>query len=254
MFGRKKYKIGIALGGGGARGYAHLGVLQGLYEKGIKPDIISGVSAGAIAGAFIASGKTPKEAFEIMKGFGISDFTKFRIPRNGLLSLEKLKETLEREITEKNLEDLPIPFIVAVSDLFKGKINYLDAGPLSTLVQASASIPVLFDPVPYNNTLYADGGIFNNLPVEPLKKKCKKIIGVSISPVTEINELSGLIHLATRTFQLTINARHDIIRDNCDLFIEPPRLSEFDLLDTKNVNKIFDIGLQYTRELSIDGF
>lgn len=254
MFGRKKYKIGIALGGGGARGYAHLGVLQGLFEKGIKPDMISGVSAGAIAGVFIASGKSPREAFEIMKGFSISDFTKFRIPRNGLLSLEKLKETLEKEIKVKNLEDLPIPLVVAVSDLLNGHVEYLDKGPLSTLVQASASIPVLFDPVHYNDKLYADGGIFNNLPVEPLKEKCKKIIGVSISPVTEIKELSGLIHLATRTFQLTVNARHDIIKDNCDLFIEPPHLSDFDLLDTKNVNKIFDIGLQYTREMTIDGF
>ena len=254
MFGRKKYKIGVALGGGGARGYAHLGVLQALQEKGIKPDIISGVSAGAIAGVFIASGKSPKEAFEIMKDFGITDFTKFRIPRNGLLSLEKLKSTIEREVRYKNIEDLPVPFIIAVSDLLKGKVEYLDKGPLSTIVQASASIPVLFDPVPLNNTLYADGGIFNNLPIEPLKKTCKKIIGVSISPVQEIKELAGLIQLATRTFQLTVNARHDIIRDNCDLFIEPPRLCEHDLLDTKNVDKIFDIGYQYTHGLSIDGF
>lgn len=254
MFGRKKYKIGVALGGGGARGYAHLGVLQGLQEKGIKPDIISGVSAGAIAGVFIASGKSPKEAFEIMKGFGISDFTKFRIPRNGLLSLEKLQKTIEKEVAVKSLEDLPIPLIVAVSDLLKGHVDYLDKGPLSTIITASASIPVLFDPVPLNNTLYADGGIFNNLPVEPLKKHCKKVIGVSISPVQEIPELSGLIHLATRTFQLTVNARHDIIKANCDLFIEPPQLSEYDLLDTRNVNEIFEIGYQYTKELPLEGF
>jgi NTE family protein len=254
MFGPKKYEIGVALGGGGARGYAHLGVLQALLEKGIKPDIISGVSAGAIAGVFIASGKSPKEAFKIMKGFGITDFTKFRIPRNGFLSFDKLKKTIEKETLVKNIEDLPTPFIVAVSDLLKGKVDYLDKGPLSTIVQASASIPVLFDPVPLNNTLYADGGIFNNLPIEPLKEICQKIIGVSISPVREISELSGLIHLATRTFQLTINARHNTIKTNCDLFIEPPRLSEYDLLDTSNVDEIFEIGYQYTRDLTIEGF
>jgi NTE family protein len=254
MFSQKKYKIGVALGGGGARGYAHLGVLQALQEKGIKPDVISAVSAGAVAGVFIASGKSPKEAFEIMKHFGISDFTKFRIPRNGLLSFEKLKKTIEREVKANNIEDLPIPMIVAVSDLLNGKAVYLQKGPLSTLVLASASIPVLFDPIHYNNTLYADGGIFNNLPIEPLKKKCQKIIGVSISPVQEISELSGLIDIATRTFQLTVNARHNMIKKNCDLFIEPPQLSEYDLLDTSNVDEIFEIGYQYTKSLPIDGF
>lgn len=249
---KKIYDLGIALGGGGARGFAHLGVLQALKEKGIEPDIISGVSAGAIVGAYIAAGKQPREVLEIMKQYNFSGMAKLTRLKNGLLSLSKMKSNLDSHIKVKKIQDLDLPFIITVSNMLAGKVEYISKGPLSKLVQASASIPILFKPVEYKGSLYNDGGIFDNLPVKPLKEKCKKIIAVSISPIQKIDDLKNLKETATRMFQLAVNLPVDEIGNNCDLCIEPPKLSDYDVMDKKNADKIFDIGYQYVKDLEIN--
>ncbi len=252
MFGwNKKYKWGVALGGGGARGFAHLGVLKALYEKGIKPDVISGVSAGAIVGGFIVSGKTPDETFEIIRKYKFNDLTKLRIPRGGLLTLDKLKSTIELELSSERVEDLDIPLIISVSNILTGKIEYKKTGDLASLIQASASIPVLFRPVEIDGQLYADGGLLDNLPYDPLLSLCKKVVGVSISPVQELTELDGLVSIAARTFQLSVNTKTKEAKKACDIFIEPPELSKFDLLDTSNAEAIFNVGYEYAKSFKI---
>ncbi len=254
MFGKwkKEYKIGIALGGGGARGFAHLGILQALNEKGIKPNIISGVSAGAIAGAFIASGYSPKDAFEALKQYNFTGISGLNIAKTGLLSSAKMKSSLLKKLPTKKLEDLDIPLIVCVSNMLDGKPEYLTEGPLADIVQASASIPVLFSPVQLNGKLYSDGGIFDNVPVRILRKQCKRVIGVSISPIQEVKELTSLIQVSARMFQLAVNPSRGELENHCDLFIEPSDLCNYDIMDTKHAQEIFDIGYEYTRDLEID--
>ena len=248
----KNYDLGIALGGGGARGFAHLGVLQALEERGIKPDVISGVSAGAIAGAFIASGLKPKEAFEIIKKYKFTGISEFNIPKTGLLSSAKMKSRLLKKIETERLEDLATPLIICVSNMLDGKPEYLDKGPLADIIQASASIPVLFSPVELNGKLYSDGGIFDNVPVRPLKKICKKVIGVSISPIQQIAELTSLIQVATRMFQLAVNPSKAELKRRCDVFIEPAELCHYDIMDTKHAQEIFDIGYDYAKNMDIE--
>ncbi|MEO9870792.1 patatin-like phospholipase family protein [Ekhidna sp.] len=250
-FGKKKYNLGIAMGGGGARGFAHLGVMEALAEKGIKPDIISGVSAGAIAGAFIASGQSPRDAFDLMKKYNFTGLAKLTGFKQGLLSLTKMKEDLEKKIKAKNLEDLDIPLIVTVSNMLEGKVEYLSEGPLSTIVQASASIPIIFSPVEYQGKLYNDGGLFDNLPIKPLQDNCKKIISISISPIQKLDELKNLKEVVFRMFQLAINTSSEEIAANSDLCIEPLELANYDIMDTKNAEKIFEIGYNYAKNLDI---
>lgn len=249
---KKQYKIGIALGGGGARGFAHLGVMEALAEKGINPDIISGVSAGAIAGAFIASGKSPREALDIVKSYNFTGISELNIPKTGLLSSDKMKKGLLKNIEISKLEDLEIPLIVGVSNMLDGKPEYLTKGTLADIVQASASIPVLYSPVNIDGKLYSDGGVFDNLPVKPLLEKCEKVIGVSISPIQKIDELKSLIQVATRMFQLAVNPSTREIDRQCDVFIEPADLCNYDIMDTKHAQEIFDIGYEYTRGMDID--
>lgn len=248
----KKYDLGIALGGGGARGFAHLGILQALYERDIKPDIISGVSAGAIAGAFIASGHTPEEAFEAIKDYNFTGISELNIPKTGLLSSAKMKSKLLKKIPTEKMENLDIPLIICVSNMLDGKPEYLSEGPLATIVQASASIPVLFSPVDINGKLYSDGGIFDNVPVKVLRKQCKKVIGVSISPIQEIKELKSLIQVAARMFQLAVNPSTSELKSQCDVFIEPLDLCNYDIMDTKHAKEIYDIGYEYTKNMEID--
>ncbi|NCC74481.1 MAG: patatin [Sphingobacteriia bacterium] len=247
----KKFKTGIALGGGGARGFAHLGMLRALEEKGIKPDVISGVSAGAMVGAFIASGKSPDEIFRLMKDNKFTDFAQVIVPKSGLLSLDKVRKLLKKHLAIDNFSELKIPLYVAATNLLDGKTEYFNSGSLLDAVQASMSIPVLFSPVKIGKGLYADGGIMNNLPVDPLIGKCKRTICISISPVQKAKNIKTLIDAAVRTFQLSVEANTRGIEDKCDLFIEPEALADYDLLNTSHVDEMYDIGYEYCKNLKI---
>lgn len=248
-FGSRKPKWGVVLSGGGVRGYAHLGALQALAEKGIKPDLISGVSAGAIAGVFIASGMSPLEAFAALSKYTFRDVTRFRLPRNGLLSLDNLGDRIKGAIDCSSFEELQIPLVVGVSNLLSGKIEYIDHGPIAPIIQASASIPVLFSPVKHNDQLYVDGGLFDNLPAVPLKGKCRKIIGINVSPVQEIRQVNGLIDIASRSFQLGVASGMKEGKSLCDIFIEPQGLENYDILNSDHAQEIFDLGYRHTMKI-----
>ncbi|XOV94923.1 MAG: patatin-like phospholipase family protein [Bacteroidota bacterium] len=250
----KKYNIGIALGGGGARGFAHLGVLKALEEKGIKPDVIAGTSAGSLVGVFIAAGKTPDETMKLMKENNITDYAKVVLPVNGLLSLDNLETILKRHIDAETFEELDLPFFATVSALKEGKVVYQNKGKLIPFVKASASIPILFSPVKIEDECYVDGGLLDNLPIQPLMNCCKKIIAVSISPIQEVEEIDNLVGVAARTFQLSVNSQLHKIEENADLFIEPEGLEKYDILNTRHADELFEIGYKHTKELNLDGF
>jgi NTE family protein len=247
----KKHKLGIALGGGGARGFAHLGVLKALEEKDIVPDIIAGTSAGAIVGALIADGKTPDEIYGLLKDRGFFNFSRISIPKNGMLKLDGLKKELEKHISVDDISELEIPLIVAATNMNTGKVDFFDKGPIGDIVLASSSIPVLFSPVEIDGNLYNDGGVMMNVPVEALKDKCKHIIAVNVSPVRETKKLNNLINMSIRTFQLSINSNVRDCTEDCDIMIEPEGLEDFDILNVKHAKKMFDLGYEYTRKLEI---
>ncbi len=242
-------KIGIALGGGGARGFVHLGVLKALEEKGITPDIVSGVSAGAIIGAFIASGKKPSEIMELIKYSKFIDYAKLSLPISGLFNLDHFAENIKKDLLAKNFSDLKLPFYVAVSNLHSGRVEYLEEGPLIPAIQASCSIPVLFSPVELNGKLYVDGGLLDNLPYKPLLDKCDKIIAINVLPSSKNNKIGNLIEIAARTFELSVSINRELTQKECDLLIEPPGLENFSILDNSDGEKMFRIGYDYCRKI-----
>lgn len=246
-----KYKLGIALGGGAARGYAHLGVLQALKEKGIEADIYSGTSAGSVVGAFMAAGNDPETVFKLMKRDSFFDFAKMNLPTLGLMSLDKLGVHLKKHIPYDKLEDLPKPLIVTVSNLYSGKVRYLKKGSLVHAVQASSSIPVLFSPVKIEKELYVDGGVFDNLPYRPLTRICDKVIAVHICPVRPVNDLKNMIQIAARTFELSVNGNIREGQHKNRSIIAPIGIEQFDLLDTKNADKLFETAYTHTKKLSV---
>ena len=251
---KKKYKIGIALSGGGSRGFAHLGVLQALAEKNIHPEIIAGASAGAIVGVLIASGKNPAEAFEFMKIRRFTEFSQIHVPDLGLFSLEKLRKKISESIKEKDIKDLKLPMIITVTNLNKGTVEYLDEGPLDLLVMASSSIPILFSPVKYNGYQYVDGGLLDNLPVEPLKDLCEKVIAINVNPVSEMYEINNFRDMALRTFLLNVNSTLSEIDKSADVFIAPPGLDKYNILDPSRADEIYQIGYNHTRDLDLSIF
>ncbi|WP_408956261.1 patatin-like phospholipase family protein [Natroniella sp. ANB-PHB2] len=247
----KEKKIGLVLGGGGARGFAHLGVLKALEEKGINFDLISGVSAGSIVGVFLASGKGPEQIMELMKENKFTDYAKANLPVKGLLSLNNLKEKLKENLIERKFSDLKYPLYVGVTNLKVGEVEYLNEGALIPSVQASSSIPVLFSPVEIRDKIYVDGALIDNLPVKPLIGKCDKIVAINIMPLQRSEKVDNLVDIAVRTFQLSVNADNDQLKEECDLFIEPEGLEDYHILDTKHADELFEIGYNYVNNIRI---
>ncbi len=242
----KKYKTGLVLSGGGTRGFAHLGVISALSEAGIVPDVISGTSAGAIAGAFIAAGKNPRDILETFKKGSFFNYSKLQIPRDGLMKLDGLKEVIRKEIIYKNIEDLPIPMFITISNLNKGTIEYRNTGHLGETVLASSSIPILFSPVKIDGNLYVDGGLMDNIPVEPIIPNCEQIIVSNISPINPKEKIKNLVEIATRTFYMSVNANIERVRKFASMYIEPEGIENYEFLSRTHANELFETGYNTT--------
>lgn len=248
------YTTGFALSGGGARGFAHLGIIDALAEKGIRPDIISGVSAGAIVGAFLASGRAPREIHEILKSGNHFRYTKIQLPKTGFLRLDGLMKILEKEIPYSRIEELPLPFFVGTANLTEGKMVYFNKGPLAQTVLASSSIPILFSPVEMDGCQYADGGLLDNTGVEPLTGKCRRIVVSNISPLEHPAQINSMIQMITRTFLVGIHARIRDAGNLADLYIEPAELTRFDVLKISKADEMFRIGYDAVMQMEDSAF
>jgi NTE family protein len=244
----KQYKIGLVLSGGGARGFAHLGLIQALNEAGIYPDVISGTSAGALAGVLYADGHTPKEIMKIMNSGSRLDFMRPTLPREGLLQIGGVLKILKTSLRAKTFEELKIPLYVSATDLNNGKAVYFSEGDLLDPVIASASIPVLFQPVMINKICYVDGGVLDNLPVRPIENKCKILIGSFVNPVGYMDKISGLINIAERTFMLSMSKEIIEKAKKFDLFVAPLELRNYKILDPEKADDLFSVGYKATKE------
>src|SRR5574344_1161966 len=138
----RKFRVGISLSGGGAKGIAHLGVLQALEECGFKPQVIAGVSAGAIIGALYADGKSPKEICQFFKDSSFFKFVKIVVPKKGVMSTERFYNLLDGFLTAKTFEELQMPLTINATELIEGKNVYFNSGPLVDKIVASSSVPI----------------------------------------------------------------------------------------------------------------
>jgi NTE family protein len=246
------FQTGIVLSGGGARGFSHLGVLQALNEAGIFPDCISGTSAGSIAGVFYADGYSPLETLEILSKNKRLDYLSFGIPKDGLLEMTGMQKILEKHIRAKTFKDLKIPLFVAATNLNHGKIEYFQKGNLIEAVIASSSIPVIFKPHVINNIHYVDGGVMDNLPIAPLRKKCKRIIGSYVNPVGYQESFTNLFIIAERTYSLGVSKDVQEKSKKFDLFIDPPELEKYNILNPDKAREIYEIGYKSTRNALLE--
>jgi NTE family protein len=244
----EKYKTGLVLSGGGARGFAHLGVLQALNEAGIFPDVVSGTSAGALAGVLYCDGYAPGEILNMMKSDSRLSYMRPTLPRDGLLQISGIIKILESHLHAKTFEELKIPLFVTATDLNNGKTVSFSKGDLLIRVIASASIPVLFKPVIINNIYYVDGGVLDNLPIRPIENKCCLMIGSFVNPVGYEDTIAGLIKIAVRTFMLSMSKEILEKSKKFDLFIAPVKLKDFGILDPERAEELYEVGYNATKE------
>jgi NTE family protein len=243
-----RYNTGLVLSGGGARGFAHLGLMQALNEYGIFPDVISGTSAGALTGVLYADGYTPKEILKILNSGSRLDFMRPALPREGLLQIGGIIKILKSKLRATTFEELKIPLYVAATDLNNGKAVYFSSGDLIDPVIASASIPVLFQPVVINEIFYVDGGVLDNLPLKPIENKCRFLIGSFVNPVGYQEKVSGLINIAERTFMLSMSKEINEKLKKFDLFVAPLELMNYKILDPEKAEELFEVGYKATCE------
>lgn len=237
----------FVLSGGGARGYAHIGVLQAFAEQGILPRAISGTSAGAIAGALICDGYTPLEAAEIFRNYKLTP--RFRLTRHSLgLSLHFLEAFLQRYLRHTDFEHLHIPLFVCATDFTNGQLKVFDRGPIIPAVLAASAIPIIFPPVYIDGKPYVDGGLSSNLPVEPFLDRYAPIVGVHVNPLPEYDPSKrSFIRNLERTLNFAIRGVVHRNMMHCQWFIEPPGLSQYGLFDTHKFDEIYQIGFRYAR-------
>lgn len=241
-------KVGLALSGGGARGFAHLGVFKALEEAGVKVDMISGASAGSVAAAFYAYGYKPEETLEIFENTNILKLVWPAFSVTGLLNIQKTESVYQKYLKEDSFEEAKIPIYISTTNLNSGKAEMFNSGSLRQAVMASCCIPFIFDPVKIGDDHYVDGGILNNMPTEILKENgCDFIIGVNVAPVIKEPNLSGPKRMIERITVLALSANVLASSKLCDIYIKPSELRDFGTFDFKKSREMFDIGYEYTK-------
>ena len=217
----KKYKLGIAFSGGGAKAAAHCGALQALQEYGIRPDVVSGTSAGALVATLYSAGFTPKQMIELFQGLNFfKDIVMPSVPKGGLFNSKPLVEIIRKNLPYTRLEALPIPTYLVASDLEHGVPKVFSKGEIAPRVVASCSIPVIFQPMSINGVHYVDGGAFQNLPVSAIREKCEKVIALSLNHLEEDKYKDNLISVAYRSFLMMMVSNVSSDTAQADMFIE----------------------------------
>lgn len=159
-------KIGLALGGGVVRGFAHVGVLMALEEAGIRAEVVTGTSVGSIVGAFVAAGWSCAEISEITKHLNWRGMARVAAPwRGGWISFYKLEQFVDRQLNYAEFDDLKLPFAAVATDLITGNPVVINKGSVAHAVHASSAVPGVVVPVLVDGQILSDGGVSDNLPV-----------------------------------------------------------------------------------------
>ena len=248
----KEKTIGLVLSGGGLKGMAHIGIIKALNERDIYPDIISGVSAGAIVGALYANGTSPLNMLDFFKETPLFKYNFFTIRTPGLYDTEKYYLFFSKYFGKDSFDILEKELFITATDLQSGVPKVFSSGELIRPLLASAALPPVFNPVTIDGRLYADGGIMNNFPLEPLTNKVDYIIGCYTSGMKETAKtvLKSPLQLANRVNRLMLHANCREKLCATDILFRPKDLEYIKVLDEKGIDKAYMIGYeQATRHL-----
>lgn len=191
-------KIGLALGGGGARGLSHIGVLEELDRAGVEIGWIAGTSAGSLVGALYAYGLKPAEILALAKETSWHDLAGVNLPKVGLTTFDPMEKLLNEIFHKATFADLKLPFAAVSCDLHTGKEVILREGNVARAVRASCSIPGIFVPVTDNEQLLTDGGVVNGVPVNVARQLgAEKVIAVQLhggeEPVGKLDNIFAIL-------------------------------------------------------------
>ncbi len=238
-------KIGISLSGGGSRGIMHIGILKALDEAGVKISMVSGTSAGAIVGALYCSGYSPDSIMDIIRETKLISYVRPAVSFSGLLNLETVESKFQKYLKEHTFESLETPLVIAATNIVRGSVAYLKDGPLIKSMLASCAVPIIFKPIQINGATYIDGGVLNNMPIEPLEGNCDFVIGSNCNAISDDYTPGNMRSLIERTLLLTMNLNTRTKQHKCDVFLEPEGMKDFGGFDFSKAENIYQVGYEY---------
>lgn len=241
-------KVGLVLGGGAARGIAHIGVLKVLQNHGIPIHMIAATSVGAMIGAFYCAGLSPEEMEIGAKRLGWRRLLKVTLPFQGAFSSRKMESYVEKIIGRRNIEELKIPLSIVATDLLSGKKVVIQTGPIATAVAASASIPGFYEPRVINHHQLVDGLVVSNVPIQVVRDMgADFVIAIDVIPRVTLKEpLRDVVHVVERALDIAVIQQASHLEEFADIVIQPvdKNISPFALAQAA---ELIDMGEKATR-------
>lgn len=264
--------VGVALGGGGARGFAHFGVIKALRELGIPIDVLGGTSMGAIMSAQLATGRTLEQLYELNRQIiALKPFQEYTVPVIAMLKTKRIEQSAMMSFGDTRIEDLWLPYFAVSSNLTTAEMVVHETGPVWEATRASGSLPGIAVPVVRGAHLLVDGGVVNNLPGDVMRNKCGvgPVIAVNVSPEEEVGigaggfpspwkifgsrvlpftakiPVPGMLDILMRTTMLASANRTTQVKNNVDLYLRPP-IDGFGMLEFEKMSELVEVGYHYT--------
>jgi len=216
-------RLGLALGGGAARGFAHIGVIQVLEEAGIRPDLVVGTSAGSLVAALYAHGKTSAELANLALTMDEGSITDWAFPSRGLIRGEALARFVREQTGHTLIEKMKMPLGIVATDLDSGAGMLFQRGDTGTAVRASSSVPAVFQPVKIGEREYVDGGLVSPVPVRYARQMgAEMVIAVDISSPPDGAATDGTMKLLLQTFAIMGKSINRFELKEADVVVRPP--------------------------------
>lgn len=237
--------IGLALGGGAAKGVAHIGVLKALEDANIEVDYIAGTSVGAMIAALYAFKVDVETIGSLARRLTMSKVTSFKLNKTGFFSTESLRELMLEYVGDVAIEDAAIPLSIVATDINSGEEIILTSGSVVDAVCASAAIPGIYIPVEINGRTLVDGGLVQNVPIEALQTAGAGVtIASHLNSVSHYQEISHVLDVMRNAFEIAVSQHTQDQLKEADLLISMD-LSDFSLRDnTERYDELFNIGHQ----------
>ncbi|MFV0365786.1 MAG: patatin-like phospholipase family protein [Mangrovibacterium sp.] len=243
-------KVGLALGGGGAKGLAHIGVLKALEESHIEITKIAGTSMGSIIGALYCEGYKADEILHMFKTENIRSSFSIDFFHGGVVNLKGARKLLNKYIVHDSFKELKTPLYITATNLNSGRLKVVSQGDnLAEWISASSSVPIAFVPTVIEGITYIDGGLLMNLPAEPLMLDCDTIIGSNVVPYVKSDKVEGAKTVAEKVFLLGIQQNVRNSKIHCEYWFEPSELSNYSMWDFAKIDEIIQLGYNHAKQV-----
>jgi len=245
-WGDRRPRVALVLGGGAARGFAHVGVIRALEKAKIQIDIVVGVNTGSLVGAIYADKKSAAELERIaltLEDRDVFDYN-FINPTQGFARGERLEDFLSKRLVAREIDQLKLTFAVVAADVQNGEVIVLQSGSIARAVHASSAIPGIFTPVAHQGKMLVDGGVLNNLPVDVARKLgADVVIAVDLGAGPKTAPVGNVFENVAQSFYLAARQSAEAKSKQADVVIRP-KVTEAGLLDFSRKKELLTLGAE----------